>query len=286
MICQICKSKVNRIYKVVKNVEIFECKNCLIAFTKNIPSLEGSNQNGRLFYHFKGYKKEERKLRKRFKRLVEIIKRYKKSGKALDVGGGFGLFTSILLSKGKFTVGIIEPENLLQYINILKHKVYRTSFEQFRGRRKTYDIIIMMDVLEHFSNPIANLKKAKSLLKSDGILVVQTPNYKSLMARICRDWAWWMVEDHKFFFSPKSLKLMLKKVGFEVDYFITYEDFVDFKKNLDGNFIKLKNKIIRKLIKSIFYLFFLPVYFLSRNTLWKHGSGGLIFTIAKRSEMV
>jgi len=98
-----------------------------------------------------------------------------------------------------------------------------------------------MDVLEHFKDPVANLKKAKLLLKEDGILVIQTPNYKSLMARICKDWAWWMIEDHKFFFSPKSLKKILNKSEFETESFKTYEDWEDFKKNLDGNFMEIKS---------------------------------------------
>ena len=119
----------------------------------------------------------------------------------------------------------------------------------------------MMDVLEHFRNPLSNLKKAKSLLKKDGILVIQTPNYKSLMARICRDWAWWMVENHKFFFSPKSIKLLLEKVGIKIEYFFTYEDFKDFKKNLDGNFSNIKNDLPRKIFKAIFFTFLLLFIF-------------------------
>lgn len=281
MICQLCKRKVDKVYKVIKSREIFECEDCQLAFTKNITTLMRSHRSGNELYDLEGYKEDEEKLRRRFGRLIQIIKRYKKSGKVLDVGAGFGLFTSILLSKGKFTIGIIEPENLLHYINILKHKVYRTSFEQFKGKKKTYDIIIMMDVLEHFSNPIANLEKAKSLLKSDGILVVQTPNYKSLMAKICLEWAWWMVEDHKFFFSPKSIKLVLEKAGFREIYFTTYEDWEDLKKNLYGNFEEIKNNLVRKILKAIFFTFYIPFYFLARKILWYFNYGGLIFLIVK-----
>ena len=139
-----------------------------------------------------------------------------------------------------------------------------------------------MDVIEHLENPLVNLKKLKLLLAPGGILIIQTPNYKSLMARICKDWAWWMIEDHKFFFSPKSLQKILYKAGFKSEYFMTYEDWYDFKKNLDGNFTGIKNNPLKKLIKGLFFSLFFPFYFLFRKMIWRLGYGGLMFVIAKK----
>ena len=282
MICQLCEKLEVRRLRIEKGIEIFECKNCLLAFTNNTTSLIRLQQSGKDLYDFNGYKKEERKLRKRFNRLIGIITRYKDSGKVLDVGAGFGLFSSILQSNANFKVDLIEPEQKLHYVNKLKFLLYKTTFEKYKSKEKKYDCILMMDVLEHFSNPIANLEKAKSLLKADGILVVQTPNYKSLMAKICSEWAWWMVEDHKFFFSPKSIKLALEKAGFRETYFTAYEDWEDFKKNLDGNFEEITNNLVRKILKAIFFIFFIPFYFLVRKILWQCNYGGLMFLIVRK----
>ena len=283
MICPLCESKAHKVHKVIKGVEIFECENCRLGFTKKITNLVRSHQSGSELYDFKEYKKEENKLRRRFERLVKIITKYKNSGKVLDVGAGFGLFSSILQKMRDYQIDIIEPELKYRYIDITISNFFKTTFEKFKAEGKKYDIVVLMDVLEHFRDPLKNLEKAKSLLKKDGILVLQSPNYKSFMAKVCRDWAWWMVEDHKFFFSPKSIKLLLKKAGFEIEYLTTYEDFEDFKKNLDGNFTGLKNDFIRKLMKFIFYLFFASFYFLAREIIWKLNFGGLLFAIAKKS---
>ena len=282
MICHICNRKINRVYKFVKNLEIIECRICQLGVINKSTNLEWLKQNNKDLYNFESYKKEEEKLRGRFKRLAKIINIYKKSGKVLDIGAGFGLISSILVNSGRFNFDLIEPFLHIKYFDKSKFKLIKSTFEKFKPEEKKYDVTIMMDVLEHFKDPLTNLKKANFLLNDGGILVIQTPNYKCLMAMICHDWAWWMIEDHKFFFSTKSLKKILNKTSFKVEYFITYEDWYDFKKNLDGNFSRIKNSLLRKSIKGIFFSVFFPVYFLFRKIIWKMGYGGLMFVVATK----
>ncbi|OGK10048.1 hypothetical protein A2767_00255 [Candidatus Roizmanbacteria bacterium RIFCSPHIGHO2_01_FULL_35_10] len=284
--------------RIEKAVQIYECLDCQLGFVEqNVSSLTRSykdDTNG--FYDFEGYREKENKLKKRFGSLIEEIIKYKKSGNVLDVGAGFGLFSSILTKNGKYQIDILEPNVERFYLRFISYNFYKTTLAKFltltklrdRGdlsikrQGKLYDVIILMDVIEHLENPLVNLKKLKLLLAPGGILIIQTPNYKSLMARICKDWAWWMIEDHKFFFSPKSLQKILYKAGFKSEYFMTYEDWYDFKKNLDGNFTGIKNNPLKKLIKGLFFSLFFPFYFLFRKMIWRLGYGGLMFVIAKK----
>lgn len=198
----------------------------------------------------------------------------------LDVGAGYGLLSSILYTKG-YEVEIVEPEHSSYYLRGRKFKHYKTTIEEFLHNQKSkYDIIIMMDVIEHLKDPLKILKQLKSFLNKDSIIVIQTPNYKSLMANLCINWSWWMVSDHKFFFSPNSMRLFFKKAGYTVSGLETYEDIEDFKKNLDGNFASIRTSLVRKLIKGLFYSVFSPFYIFFRNILWRFHYGGLIFTIA------
>src|SRR3989344_260813 len=283
MRCQLCESQTEKIYKVIRKSKIYECSLCQLAFIdqKVLTVTKLLKDDTSELYNFENYKKDEGRLRKRFKKLTVKITAHKKSGSVLDVGAGFGLFSSELNKTGDFNFDLIEPGLKLRYVGKLEKKIYPLNFEKFKAGRK-YDIILMMDVLEHYINPLKNLEKAKRLLKKEGILVIQTPNYKSLMASICRDWAWWMVEDHKFFFSPKSLRLILEKAGFGSQHLMTYEDREDFKKNLDGNFVKIKNHFLRAVIKGVYFTIFFPIYFVARNMLWRLNYGGLIFVIADK----
>ena len=70
MICHICNRKINRVYKFVKNLEIIECRICQLGVINKSTNLEWLKQNNKDLYNFESYKKEEEKLRGRFKRLI------------------------------------------------------------------------------------------------------------------------------------------------------------------------------------------------------------------------
>ena len=108
----------------------------------------------------------------------------------------------------KFHVEIIEPNLETYFINKNNIKSHRIKLENFiQNTKRRYDVIVLLDVLEHFENPEKIIEGIKVLLKDKGLVVVSLPNYKSLMAYLSKSWAWWMVEDHKYHFSPNSINL-------------------------------------------------------------------------------
>ena len=274
MKCYLCHTAINPLKSI-----IYECKNCRLAIIENKKIPKDLSE----IYNFKNYHLEEKKHKKRFTNLMAITRKFMKKGKVLDVGGGFGLFSKLLAKTGQYKIEVIEPSVIPHYLSNINYILYKTSYEKFLNKtHKKYDGIIMLDILEHFKSPLNNLKKTLKILNENGFLIIQTPNYQSLMAKICKNWSWWMLEDHKYLFSQKSIKIILEKSGYKIVYFKTYEDFFDFKKNLDGNFTGIKNIIIRRTIKLIFFSLFFPFYFFTRSLIWDLGYGGLIFLIARK----
>ena len=65
-------------------------------------------------------------------------------------------------------------------------------------------------------------------------------------------------------FTPHSLQKALKKK--DLTMFIGERMKIGLiSKNLDGNFAYLKNSLIRKIVKVIFFTIFIPFYFLMRH---------------------
>lgn len=279
MKCFICQGKLKTI-KEIKSVNISECDKCKLAFlNKNIKSEE-------TLYSLNNYQKEEKKLRQRIVKLGKLIIAYINQGRLLDIGAGFGLFSLILTKLGDFRVETLDSSIYPYYlkkvgVNFIHHQINYQEFLKKKNNKK-YDLLLMIDILEHFKNPLAILKKTRKLMKDNSYLVIQTPNYQSLMAKICVNWSWWMIEDHKVVFSSQSIKKILNLTGYQIVYYKTYEDWFDFKKNLDGNFSGIKNLLIRKVFKIFFLFLFIPCYFLLRHLLWYWGYGGAIFLIATR----
>lgn len=278
MECPLCRQTNGiKFYKQINGSKIYLCKDCQLALINSQSSLEEVINH----YHFEGYNIQRSRFEKNFKKFKDIVLNFKNSGTLLDIGGGYGLY-DLMLSEN-FKVSVIEPIFSQVYLKDIKYKVYKANFDDFQSEQK-YDLILMLDILEHFKDPSEALSKAKSFLKKDGILVIQTPNYRSIMQLLVKNWSWWMVEDHKVLFSSQSLSKILKNNCLKKIYFETYEPWIDFKRNLDGNFVSINNSALRKFLKSIFFSLFIPVYFPFRKLIWRMGYGGLIFTVVKNLE--
>ena len=96
------------------------------------------------------------------------------------------------------------------------------DFVEFRSDRK-FDIIIMGDVLEHVSDPVAAMHKANELLNDDGAIWVSTPNFDSAYSIVVgHDDPMKKQQYHLNYFSRHSYYTLLEKCGFvPVDYSIS-----------------------------------------------------------------
>lgn len=272
MKCPICSSPHVYPYKEVENVQIYQCRKCLLAFVD--PKTPRTNTAH--IYSFEDYKKREGQFRKRYSKTLRLLNKYVKGKRILEVGAGFGLLSS-MLSKAGFEVDALEPVVKPTYLKNLSVSVIKKTFESFaKTTTKKYDCLILYDVFEHVDNPKEIVSMFKKLLNKNGIVFIQTPNYLSTMAKIVKNWSWWMVEDHRFYYSKKSLSFLFPKKIWNEYFFSTYEDWFDFKKNLDGNFG------VNKLEKYVFFSWWIPYYFLLRKYLWSMGKGGLIITIYQK----
>jgi len=99
-------------------------------------------------------------------------------GAILDVGCGDGLFFDRL---SKF--GDVEgSENNAEFVstnNRWKNRIHICSLETFQPVKR-YSLILLLDVLEHFSDPLPCLRRVLDLLDSKGVLVLTVPAFRCL----------------------------------------------------------------------------------------------------------
>lgn len=281
--CPICNNRRLSKLKVVDGIPILECKKCQLGISSRNKKID--LYHTKVLYDSKQYRKSEERQVKKFEHIAKLVKSLNIKS-VLEVGAGYGLFSKILSQNKKLSLEIVEPYLKPIYAKSIKNiKIHNVTFDDFFKKtktRKVYDLVVFLDVFEHLVEPREVLKKVKKLLNKDGDLLILLPNYRSLMAKICRNWSWWMIEDHKWHFSPQSMEKLLVSEGFKLEILSSFEDFYDFKKNLDGNFEKVRLSLIRWIQKGFFFLFFLPLYFLFRKMLWKLNYGGLLLVIARR----
>lgn len=83
---------------------------------------------------------------------------------------------------------------------------------------------ILRSYLEHELNPLPTLKELYRVLRPGGVAVIKVPNYGSLN-RIVQGskWCGFRYPDHLNYFTPRSLRAMCEKVGFQCNFGLTYK---------------------------------------------------------------
>jgi len=152
------------------------------------------------------------------------IQKFKSSGKLLDVGSNMGFF--LRKAKEIFEVEGVEPSPALAKIaeEQFQLKVHNAFLEDLDLQIESYDVITLIDVFEHVTNPKALLKKSSELLKQDGILVIKVPNgdynyFKMKLAKLTgksNSMDIWDCTEHVCHYTPKTFRQMVEKNGFKV----------------------------------------------------------------------
>ena len=131
----------------------------------------------------------------------------------LDVGAAAGLMLREAAARG-FEAEGIEPSYALAsagrragmriHQGVLPHP-------ELRGRR--FDVVTLVDVIEHVADPVGLLRAARDLVTDDGLVVVVTPDVGSLAARAL-GYRWWHFRlAHVGYFCRRSLHEAVKNSG-------------------------------------------------------------------------
>ncbi|HIP49242.1 MAG TPA: class I SAM-dependent methyltransferase [Lutibacter sp.] len=152
---------------------------------------------------------------------VKMITSFKtKEKRLLDIGCGTGDFISYAKNKSWNVVGV-EPNKKARELSIKKlndtDAIYTSLENLVDSKQEKFDVITLWHVLEHVPDIDKYIKQTKSLLKSDGYLVVAVPNYKSYDATHYKEfWAAYDVPRHLWHFSQKSIARIFEKENMKV----------------------------------------------------------------------
>ena len=200
--------------------EIWECKNCTLRFTQNVP---GQDKIG-AYYQSENYishsdtnkglinnlyhKVRIRTLAKKRKMVEEITG--KSGGSILDVGCGTGAFLHTMQLSGWKITGLEPDEAARKKAQELYSLDLDSSEKIFSLPAESFDAITMWHVLEHVHELHEYIKRLKELLKPGGKLFIAVPNYTSYDEKVYKEfWAAYDVPRHLYHFSPASMHTLL-----------------------------------------------------------------------------
>lgn len=134
----------------------------------------------------------------------------------LDVGAGAGYLVGEAQRQGLDAIGI-EPS-----VSLASHARHESGARVLQGTlphpalgRRSFDVVTLVDVIEHVSDPVELLHECAQRTAPGGVVLVVTPDVRSVAARLLgRQW-WHFRPAHVGYFCQETLTDAARRVGLE-----------------------------------------------------------------------
>lgn len=226
--CPLCSStKITSKTKRIDNLSIFECSTCGLGFINPKPSIDDilNYYNEDYFTGKKDFHNGTNYLdlssvrfsaenQTGFREVIDNIDVKNKS--ILEIGCGTGVLLALCRKYGAKSVkGYDLSPEVIEYGR--KHfslDLVCENFEDVENNADKYDVIIMIDVLEHIYHIHSFFDKLKNVIATNGTLLIISPNWNGFNYS-GNGWAGRYKDfEHLQYFSKKSLGYIVKKYGF------------------------------------------------------------------------
>lgn len=152
------------------------------------------------------------------KKKLSLINSFANNTKTLlDIGCGTGDFLESAY-QNNWTISGIEPNEKARIIANKKteNAVFKID-ELLKFKPQSFDVITLWHVLEHLPNLDEHISIFKSLLKTNGTLIIAVPNFNSYDAKHYKNyWAAYDVPRHLWHFSKTSISRLALKENMKV----------------------------------------------------------------------
>lgn len=170
--------------------------------------------------------------------LKTLLKYRLPAADVLELGCSHGSFVALMKQSGYQATGL----EMSPWVAELGRKTFGVPIlvgpvETQNLPLASFDVIAMMDVLEHLPDPLATMRRCLELLKPDGILLIQTPQFwegmghESLVVANHPFLSLLQPKEHLYLFSDRSVTEFFKRLGadyisFEPAIFDCYDMFL------------------------------------------------------------
>lgn len=158
-----------------------------------------------------------------YRQILAEIGRHRGTGSLLDVGSATGGLLREAREAGWDVTGV-EPAKQLAEFSAKTHglRVYPGTLEEARFPDASFDVIVMVHVIEHVYHPSRTVAEVFRILKPGGLFLSLTPDFHRYAVRavqrvgLLKDFDRLDPTAHPYYFTPKTHATLVKRQGFRV----------------------------------------------------------------------
>ena len=223
VICPICERQTRPVFR--KNeTDVLDCAQC----RHRCAGLDVADDHTSVYYDddyftdgadgYSNYLGDGDIVRQRGVWYANLLQRHGvEPGRVLDVGAAAGFFLKGLTDAGWNGIGL-EPNT-----GMANHATHETGVDVRTGTLESlaadeqFDLISIIQVVAHLTDPMQAFNQAATHTKTGGHWIVETWNYRSLVARLMgRSWHEYSPPRTLHWFSPTSIAKMADRCGMEL----------------------------------------------------------------------
>ena len=233
-ICSYCGSQSSLFFKskdynrhVSKEVfNHYKCPKCELIFIDPIPENLGDYYPQEYYYIPESIDFLEANLtHEKYK--IEIIQRYLKRGRLLEIGPSLGLFTYLAKKSGFDAEAIEMDERCSKFLNEVAYIPTVNTADTCKALKSLppYDVIALWHVIEHLPNPWEILEAISEKLNAGGLLVLAAPNPDAFQFHVLgRYWPHVDAPRHLMLIPARLLIEKMASMGMTVELFTTNDE--------------------------------------------------------------
>lgn len=218
--CPACASTSNENLHVVNDYDIKRCFDCGTMYVETLPTPEALAAIYTDDSYYELPADSMQRINAENSRRLSLIQKIKPNGRFLDIGCAHGLLLNKAKHAGYETQGV-EPT--LANATVARgngHAVFNGWLSDFVSQSggQRFDVITCLDVIEHIDDPKPFLELAASLLAAEGLMVVSTPNYSGVIAKLLGAKDPYMTPpEHITFFTVDGMHKLAGSCGLNVN---------------------------------------------------------------------
>lgn len=220
--CPMCDQDSNGVWSKFGH-QLFECNQCGHLFCLSHQQADYVDETyGDEYFQgadggYSNYLENQHHLKNQGRKYSQILNKHHSQGRLLDVGSAAGFMLKGFVDDGWIGTGIEPNRSMHKHASQqLKLDIHHGTFDSYASDQP-FDAITIVQVLSHLPDPRSALEKANRLLRTDGLLLIETWNRKSLTARLFgRKWHQYNPPSVLHWYTRNELSELLQKSGFEV----------------------------------------------------------------------